>query len=40
MIDNFKRQNNIKKLIESTRIYNHWIARESKAYSVRISSLD
>ncbi len=34
MINNIKRQNNIKKSIESTRIYNHWIARESIAQSV------
>ena len=32
MINNFKRQNNIKKLIESMKIYNHWIAKEFKAY--------
>ncbi len=34
MIDNIKRQNNIKKSIKSTRTYNHMIARESIAQSV------
>ncbi len=34
MINNIERQNNIKKLIESMRIYNHVIAKESIAQSV------
>ncbi len=34
MIDDIKRQNNIKKLIKSTKIYNHVIAREFIAQSV------
>ncbi len=34
MIDDIERQNNIKRSIESTRIYNHVIARESIAQSV------
>jgi len=34
MIDNIERQNNIKKSIESTRIYDHVIARESIAQLV------
>ncbi len=40
MIDDFKKQNNIKKLIESMKTYDCWIARESKAHSVCISSFD
>ncbi len=40
MINDFERQNNIKKLIESMRIYDHWIARESKAHSIHISSFN
>ncbi len=34
MINDIKRQNNIKKSIESMRIYDHMIARESIAQSV------
>ena len=34
MIDDIERQNNIRKSIESTRTYDHWIARESTAHSV------
>ncbi len=34
MINNIKRQNNIKKLIKSTKTYDHVIARESIAQSV------
>ncbi len=34
MINNIKRQNNIKKLIESMRTYDHVIAREFIAQSV------
>ncbi len=34
MIDDIKRQNNIKRLIKSTKTYNHVIARESIAQSV------
>jgi len=34
MINDIKRQNNIKKLIKSTRIYDHVIAREFIAQSV------
>ncbi len=34
MINDIERQNNIKKSIESTRTYNHMIARESIAQSV------
>ncbi len=36
MIDDIKRQNNIRKSIESTRTYDHWIARESIAHSVAL----
>ncbi len=38
MINDIERQNNIKKSIESMKIYNHWIARESKAHSVHACS--
>ncbi len=34
IINNIERQNNIKKLIESTKTYNHVIAREFIAQSV------
>ncbi len=34
MINDIERQNNIKKSIESMRIYDHMIARESIAQSV------
>ncbi len=34
MINNIERQNNIKKSIESTKIYDHVIAREFIAQSV------
>ena len=34
MINNIERQNNIKKSIKSTRIYNHVIAKEFIAQSV------
>ncbi len=34
MIDDIERQNNIRKSIESTKTYDHWIARESIAHSV------
>ncbi len=34
MIDDIKRQNNIRRSIESTRTYDRWIARESTAHSV------
>ncbi len=34
MIDDIERQNNIRESIESTRIYDRWIARESIAHSV------
>ncbi len=34
MIDNIKRQNNIKKLIKSMKTYDHVIAKESIAQSV------
>ncbi len=34
MIDDIERQNNIKRSIESTRTYDHMIARESIAQSV------
>ncbi len=34
MIDDIERQNNIRESIESTKTYNHWIARESIAHSV------
>ncbi len=41
MINDFKRQNNIKKLLESMKTYDYWIAsRESKAHSIHISSLN
>ncbi len=40
MIDDIERQNNIKKSIESTRIYNHVIARESTAQSVVSVQID
>ena len=38
MIDDIERQNNIKKSIESMKTYNHCIARESTAHSVRARS--
>ncbi len=34
MIDDIKRQNNIRRSIKSTKTYDHWIARESIAYSI------
>ena len=34
MIDDIERQNNIRESIESTKTYDHWIARESTAHSV------
>ncbi len=34
MINDIERQNNIRKSIESTKTYDHWIARESTAHSV------
>ncbi len=34
MINDIERQNNIRESIESTKIYDHWIARESIAHSV------
>ncbi len=34
MINNIKRQNNIRRSIESMKTYDHWIARESIAHSV------
>ncbi len=34
MINDIERQNNIRKSIESTRTYDHWIAKESIAHSV------
>ena len=36
MIDDIERQNNIRRLIESTRTYDRWIARESIAHSVAL----
>ncbi len=36
IIDDIERQNNIRKLIELTRIYDHWIAREFIAHSVAL----
>ncbi len=38
MINDIERQNNIKKSIESTKTYNHCIAREFTAHSVRARS--
>ncbi len=38
MIDDIERQNNIKKSIKSMRTYNHCIAKESTAHSVRARS--
>ncbi len=38
MINDIERQNNIKKSIKSTKTYDCWIARESKAHSVRTCS--
>jgi hypothetical protein len=40
MINDIERQNNIKKSIESTRIYNHVIARESIAQSVALVQIN
>ncbi len=40
MIDNIERQNNIKKSIKSTRIYDHVIAREFIAQSVTSVQID
>ncbi len=40
MIDDIKRQNNIKKSIESTRTYNHVIAKKSIAQSVASVQID
>ncbi len=39
MIDDIERQNNIKKSIESTRTYDHVIARESIAQSVAVRTV-
>ncbi len=36
MIDNIKRQNNIRKSIKSTRTYDCWIARKSTAHSIAL----
>ena len=36
MIDDIERQNNIRKSIESTRTYDHWIARKPIAHSVAV----
>ncbi len=36
MIDDIERQNNIRRLIESTRTYDRWIARESIAHSITL----
>ncbi len=38
MINDIERQNNIKKSIKLMKIYNCWIARESKAHSVHACS--
>ncbi len=40
MIDDIERQNNIKKSIESMRIYDHVIAKESIAQSVASVQID
>ncbi len=40
MINDIKRQNNIKKLIESTRTYDYVIAREFIAQSVASVQID
>ncbi len=40
MINDIERQNNIKKLIESTRTYDHVIARKSIAQSVASVQID
>ncbi len=40
MINDIERQNNIKKLIESTKIYNHVIAREFIAQSIASVQID
>ncbi len=40
MIDDIKRQNNIKKSIKSTRTYNHVIAKESITQSVASVQID
>ncbi len=40
MIDDIERQNNIKKSIESTKTYDHVIARESIAQSVASVQID
>ncbi len=34
MINDIERQNNIRESIELMKTYDHWIARESTAYSV------
>ncbi len=39
MINDIERQNNIKKSIESTRTYDHVIARESIAQSVAVRTV-
>ncbi len=36
MINDIERQNNIRKSIESMKIYDHWIARESIAHSIAL----
>ncbi len=40
IIDDIERQNNIKKSIESTRIYDHVIAKESITQSVASVQID
>ncbi len=40
MIDDIERQNNIKKSIKSTKIYDHWIAREFIAQSVALVQIN
>ncbi len=40
MIDDIKKQNNIKKLIESTKIYDHVIAWKSITQSVALVQID
>ncbi len=39
MINDFKRQNNIRKSIKSTKTYDHWIARESITHSIALIHL-
>jgi len=40
IINDFERQNNIKKLIELMKIYDYWIAKEYKVHSIYISLLN